>query len=165
MSAVETPLPTRTAQTPLVDVEFARQHLDDPKVRFIEVDVDTSTYDTGHLPGAAAFNWTTQLTDSVKRDLVSREELEALLRAAGINDDTLIVLYGVPSLAMMLTGGLAYLRSVQAAQPFEAADTSVMEVPPAELPRQTPTPALPPPVAPPPPADGGADALPTPVGG
>jgi len=94
MSAVETPLPTRTAQTPLVDVEFARQHLDDPKVRFIEVDVDTSTYDTGHLPGAAAFNWTTQLTDSVKRDLVSREELEALLRAAGIDDDTLIVLYG-----------------------------------------------------------------------
>ena len=94
MSAVETPLPTRTAQSPLVDVEFARQHLDDPKVRFIEVDVDTSTYDTGHLPGAAAFNWTTQLTDSVKRDLVSREELEALLRAAGIDDDTLIVLYG-----------------------------------------------------------------------
>ena len=94
MSAVETPLPTRTAQTPLVDVEFARQHLDDPKVRFIEVDVDTSTYDTGHLPGAAAFNWTTQLTDSVNRDLVSREELEALLRAAGIDDDTLIVLYG-----------------------------------------------------------------------
>ena len=75
-------------------MEFARQHLDDPKVRFIEVDVDTSTYDTGHLPGAAAFNWTTQLTDSVKRDLVSREELEALLRAAGIDDDTLIVLYG-----------------------------------------------------------------------
>jgi thiosulfate/3-mercaptopyruvate sulfurtransferase len=94
MSAVETALPTHTAQTPLVDVEFAREHLDDRKVRFIEVDVDTTAYDTGHLPGAAAFNWTTQLTDPLKRDLVSRGELEALLRAAGIDDDTLIVLYG-----------------------------------------------------------------------
>ncbi len=95
MSAVETALrTTRIAPSPLVDVEFAHKHLDDPKVRFIEVDVDTSAYDTGHLPGAVAFNWTTQLTDPVKRDLVSREELEALLRAAGIDDDTLIVLYG-----------------------------------------------------------------------
>jgi thiosulfate/3-mercaptopyruvate sulfurtransferase len=94
MSAVETAPLTRTAQSPLVDVEFARKHLDDPKVRFIEVDVDTSAYDTGHLPGAFAFNWTTQLTDSVKRDLVSREELEELLRSAGIDDEALIVLYG-----------------------------------------------------------------------
>jgi len=94
MSALETAPLTRTAQDPLVDVEFAREHLDDPKVRFIEVDVDTSAYDTGHLPGAFAFNWTTQLTDPVKRDLVSREELEALLRSAGIDADTLIVLYG-----------------------------------------------------------------------
>jgi len=94
MSAVETVPPTRTDQHPLVDVEFAREHLDDPKVRFIEVDVDTSAYDTGHLPGAVAFNWTSQLTDQVKRDLVSRQELEALLRSAGVDDDTLIVLYG-----------------------------------------------------------------------
>jgi thiosulfate/3-mercaptopyruvate sulfurtransferase len=78
----------------LVTVDWAREHLDDPNVRFIEVDVDTSAYDTGHLPGAVGFNWSTQLNDTVKRDLVSREELELLLRDAGIDDDTLIVLYG-----------------------------------------------------------------------
>jgi thiosulfate/3-mercaptopyruvate sulfurtransferase len=94
MSAVQTAPPSRTAQNPLVDVDFAHEHLNDPNVRFIEVDVDTSAYDSGHLPGAVAFNWTSQLTDLVKRDLVSRDELEALLRAAGINDDTLVVLYG-----------------------------------------------------------------------
>ena len=94
MSVVDTAPATRTAKTPLVDIEFAREHLEDPKVRFIEVDVDTSAYDTGHLPGAVAFNWTTQLTDPVKRDLVSRDELQALLRSAGVNDDTLVVLYG-----------------------------------------------------------------------
>jgi thiosulfate/3-mercaptopyruvate sulfurtransferase len=78
----------------LVDTEWARAHLDDPKVRFLEVDVDTSAYDTGHLAGATGINWTTQLTDSVRRDLVSRADLQAILRDAGIDDDTLIVLYG-----------------------------------------------------------------------
>jgi thiosulfate/3-mercaptopyruvate sulfurtransferase len=78
----------------LVSVDWTRDHLDDPKVRLVEVDVDTSAYETGHLPGAVPFNWTTQLTDAVRRDLVSREHLQALLRDAGIDDDTLIVLYG-----------------------------------------------------------------------
>jgi thiosulfate/3-mercaptopyruvate sulfurtransferase len=78
----------------LVEVDWAREHLDDPQVRFIEVDVDTTAYDSGHLPNAAAFNWTTQLIDPFRRDLASREQLEELLQAAGVNDDTLIVLYG-----------------------------------------------------------------------
>jgi len=78
----------------LVDVDWARAHLDDPKVRFIEVDVDTSAYDTGHLPGAVGFRWTTQLNDPIRRDLASREQLQQLLRDAGVDDDTLIVLYG-----------------------------------------------------------------------
>ena len=94
MSVVDAAPAARTAKAPLVDVDFARDHLDDPKVRFIEVDVDTSAYGTGHLPGAVAFNWTTQLNDPIKRDLVSRDELQALLRSAGVNDDTLVVLYG-----------------------------------------------------------------------
>ena len=63
-------------------------------MRFLEVDVDTGAYDTGHLPGATGINWQSQLTDPVIRDLVSREELQSLLRAAGVDDDTTIVLYG-----------------------------------------------------------------------
>jgi thiosulfate/3-mercaptopyruvate sulfurtransferase len=83
-----------TLPAALVTVDWAREHLDDPQVRFLEVDVDTSAYDTGHLPGAVGLNWTTQLTDSIRRDLVSREDLQALLRDAGIDDGTTIVLYG-----------------------------------------------------------------------
>jgi thiosulfate/3-mercaptopyruvate sulfurtransferase len=85
---------TRNRTDATVTVEWARQHLDDPKVRFVEVDVDTGAYETGHLPGAVGFNWVTQLTDTEKRDLVTREDLQALLRQAGIDDDTTIVLYG-----------------------------------------------------------------------
>ena len=71
---------TTSAPAALVTTDWARQHLDDPTVRFLEVDVDTDSYDTGHLPGATGVNWKTQLTDSVRRDLVSGDELEALVR-------------------------------------------------------------------------------------
>jgi thiosulfate/3-mercaptopyruvate sulfurtransferase len=78
----------------LVDVEWARAHLDDSKVRFIEVDVDTAAYAQGHLPGAIGFNWVSQLNDPIRRDLASRDQLQQLLRDAGVDDDTLIVFYG-----------------------------------------------------------------------
>ncbi len=86
--------PTTRQNAVLVTTEWARAHLDDPAVRFLEVDVDTSAYDSGHLPGAVGINWKTQLTDRLLRDLVSRDDLERLLRDAGVNDDTRIVLYG-----------------------------------------------------------------------
>jgi len=78
----------------LVDVDWARAHLVDPKVRFIEVDVDTAAYAQGHLPGAIGFNWVSQLNDPIRRDLASREQLQQLLRDAGVDNDTLIVFYG-----------------------------------------------------------------------
>ena len=81
-------------ETALVDAEWAQAHLEDPKVRFVEVDVDTTAYEQSHLPGAVAWNWTSQLADGVRRDIATREDLAALLSRSGIADDTTIVLYG-----------------------------------------------------------------------
>jgi len=78
----------------LVSTEWAAQHLSDANLRFVEVDVDTTAYDQGHLPGAVGWNWQTQLQDGVRRDLIDRETLEKLLGASGISNDTGIVLYG-----------------------------------------------------------------------
>ena len=78
----------------LVDTTWAQQHLDDPKVRFVEVDVDTAAYDESHIPGAVGWNWTSQLSDGIRRDVASREDFTKLLRESGIDDDTTIVLYG-----------------------------------------------------------------------
>ena len=80
--------------TALVSAEWALAHLDDPSVRFVEVDVDTEAYATGHLPGAVGWNWETQLSDGIRRDIVSRDELSELLSSSGIGPDTHIVLYG-----------------------------------------------------------------------
>ncbi len=78
----------------LVTAEWARQHLDDPAVRFVEVDVDTTAYEQSHLPGAVGWNWTSQLADGIRRDIASPAEFGALLSASGIAPDTTIVLYG-----------------------------------------------------------------------
>ena len=78
----------------LVDADWAKAHLDDPNVRFVEVDVDTTAYSQGHLPGAVGWDWTSQLSDGVRRDLASREDFSALLSQSGIGPDTTIVLYG-----------------------------------------------------------------------
>ena len=85
---------TGYAKDVLVDADWAVQHIEDPNIRFVEVDVDTSAYDEGHIPGAVAWNWTSQLSDGLRRDIVSREDLGQLLRESGIGPDTTIVLYG-----------------------------------------------------------------------
>jgi len=78
----------------LVSTQWVADHLNDPKVRLIEVDVDTSAYDQGHLAGAAGWNWQTQLQDNVRRDLIDKPTLEKLLSDAGVAADTTVVLYG-----------------------------------------------------------------------
>ena len=78
----------------LVDADWAQAHLTDPSVRFVEVDVDTTAYSQGHIPGAVGWDWTSQLSDGVRRDLASREDFSTLLSQSGIGPDTTIVLYG-----------------------------------------------------------------------
>jgi thiosulfate/3-mercaptopyruvate sulfurtransferase len=78
----------------LVSTEWAGENLNSPGIRLVEVDVDTTAYDQGHIPGAVGWNWQTQLQDNIRRDLIDRQTLEALLGKSGITNDTTIVLYG-----------------------------------------------------------------------
>jgi thiosulfate/3-mercaptopyruvate sulfurtransferase len=78
----------------LVSTDWVAQHRTDPGVRVVEVDVDTAAYDQGHVPGAVGWNWTTELCDTLVRDIVPKRKLEELLGASGITPDSTIVLYG-----------------------------------------------------------------------
>jgi len=82
------------ANDALVSADWALAHLDDPSIRFVEVDVDTTIYDQGHLPGAVSWNWTTQLSDGLTRDIAGRADFSRLLQQSGIGPDTTIVVYG-----------------------------------------------------------------------
>jgi thiosulfate/3-mercaptopyruvate sulfurtransferase len=78
----------------LVTTSWLAEHLRDPKLRLVEVDVDTAAYSQGHIPGAIAWAWTTQLADQVRRDILSQSEFEKLLAGSGIANDTTLILYG-----------------------------------------------------------------------
>ena len=40
----------------LVSTDLVNEHLDDPNMVIAEVDVDTSSYEEGHIPGAIGWN-------------------------------------------------------------------------------------------------------------
>jgi thiosulfate/3-mercaptopyruvate sulfurtransferase len=78
----------------LVSTEWVAKNLNAPNTRLVEVDVDTTAYDQGHIPGAVGWNWQTQLQDNIRRDLIDKATLESLLGKSGISNDTTIILYG-----------------------------------------------------------------------
>ena len=78
----------------LVSTEWVAAHLQDPNIRIAEVDVDTTAYETGHIPGAVGWNWTNQLNDPVRRDIASKEQFEELMASSGIDKHTTVILYG-----------------------------------------------------------------------
>jgi len=78
----------------LVSTDWVAQHLNDTAIRLVEVDVDTAAYDQGHVPNAIAWNWTTELCDTLVRDIIPPAKFEALMAKSGIGNDTTVILYG-----------------------------------------------------------------------
>ena len=81
-------------QTVLVSTEWVAEHLKDPTVRIVEVDVDTKAYTEGHIPGAVGWAWDSQLCDTVRRDITPKHQFERLMSEAGIAPATTVILYG-----------------------------------------------------------------------
>jgi thiosulfate/3-mercaptopyruvate sulfurtransferase len=78
----------------LVSTQWAADNLDNPTVRFVEIDVDTTAYDSGHMPGAVGWNWQRDTQDQLVRDIPNKANFEALMSRSGIANDTTVVLYG-----------------------------------------------------------------------
>jgi thiosulfate/3-mercaptopyruvate sulfurtransferase len=78
----------------LVSTDWVAGHATDPKVRRVEVDVDFSLYEKGHIAGAVGWSWETDLCDRVRRDICDRPTFERLCSRAGIANDSTVVFYG-----------------------------------------------------------------------
>lgn len=78
----------------VVETKWAAEHLHDPNIRILEVSVDATAFDQGHIPGAVALNWFQDLEEHPVRDIASREKIERLLGQAGVTNDTTVLLYG-----------------------------------------------------------------------
>ena len=78
----------------VVSADWLERNLTNPRVKLIEVTVEEGAYARGHIRNAVEFRWHTDFVDEVNRDIVSRSEFTKLAQQAGINRDSIIVLYG-----------------------------------------------------------------------
>jgi thiosulfate/3-mercaptopyruvate sulfurtransferase len=78
----------------LVTTEWVADHLNDGRIVLVEVDVDTELYEAGHIPGAVGWSWRSQLADTVRRDILSRDAFEELMSESGIGRESTVILYG-----------------------------------------------------------------------
>jgi len=86
----------------LVDPQWLDDHLDDPRVRVVEVDVSPAAYQDWHIDGAVLWNVYSDLKDADYR-LVGAAGLARLVARSGIGPDSTVVFYGyAPALALWL---------------------------------------------------------------
>jgi thiosulfate/3-mercaptopyruvate sulfurtransferase len=78
----------------VVQADWLEKNLDDPKVVVIEVSTEPGVYERGHIRNAVKITWHTDLVDTVNRDVVSAANFQKFAQAAGINQDSTVVLYG-----------------------------------------------------------------------
>jgi thiosulfate/3-mercaptopyruvate sulfurtransferase len=78
----------------VVQADWLEKNLDDPKVVVVEVSTEPGIYERGHIRNAVKITWHTDLVDTVNRDVVPSAKFQKFAQAAGINQDSTVVLYG-----------------------------------------------------------------------
>lgn len=78
----------------VVQADWLEKNLDDPKLVVVEVSTEPGIYERGHIRNAVKITWHTDLVDTVNRDVVSSAKFQKFAQAAGINQDSTVVLYG-----------------------------------------------------------------------
>ncbi len=89
------------AEHPLVDTEWLAQHLLEPDLRIVDArwrgdGSGRQRYLAGHIPGAVHIDYHLQLnrrTGRLQYQLVPPDQFAAVMEAAGIRDDSRVVLY------------------------------------------------------------------------
>lgn len=79
----------------LVDTEWVSNNPPNEKIRIVEVDYDPENgYRKGHIAGASLVWWRRDINDPKTRDIVDKQQFEALMSKNGILPDSTVVLYG-----------------------------------------------------------------------
>ncbi|MBO3461856.1 sulfurtransferase [Aetokthonos hydrillicola Thurmond2011] len=78
----------------LVDTEWLMNHLNNPTVRVIEVDMSPEPYKNSHIPGAVFWNILTDLLLPDLRLNLEATAIEKLLSRSGISNETTVIAYG-----------------------------------------------------------------------
>lgn len=85
---------TAYAKDVLVSTDWVAEHLNDDRVRIVEVDENPALYDEAHIPGAIGFDWKRDLQDPVRRRFLGAAEFADLMGGRDISNEHTVVLYG-----------------------------------------------------------------------
>ena len=77
----------------LVDTQWLAEHLDDPKVRIVDIHIDPTPYESGHIPGAIFWNGIGTLLGPDWQINFDTKSVEDLCGRSGIANDTTVVAY------------------------------------------------------------------------
>jgi thiosulfate/3-mercaptopyruvate sulfurtransferase len=80
----------------LVDTEWVAAHLGDENIRLLDIGGNQENYDKGHLPGAIFVSLGADLTnpeDSTQGQILTADQLTAVMSRLGIENDDTLVLY------------------------------------------------------------------------
>src|SRR5687767_12443238 len=91
---LEGPAMSSYANDVLVTTDWLSDHIDDPEIRILEVDEDTTAYERGHVRNAVGINWRADLQDGLRRDFLSAESFAKLMDSLGVTPETLVIIYG-----------------------------------------------------------------------
>lgn len=78
----------------LVDTQWLVDHLSDPNIRVVEVDMSPEPYKNAHIPGAVFWNIFTDLLLPDLRINLDPRAIEKLLSRSGISAETTVIAYG-----------------------------------------------------------------------
>ena len=98
-----------TRNEALVDPEWLQDHLSDPRVRVVEVDVSRAAYDDWHIDGAVLWNIYADLKDADYR-LTATAALERLVARSGIDPDTTVESGPIPERATSCSSAAVPVR-------------------------------------------------------
>lgn len=78
----------------LVDGDWLEERLGAPGVVVIEVDENPALHGTSHVPGSTSLDWSTDLRQVPRRDVVDPSAFAALMSRHGVGNADTVVLYG-----------------------------------------------------------------------
>lgn len=74
----------------LVDTQWLSQHLDDPNIAIIEMDMNSEAYDNGHIPGSIFWNAFALTKPDLSINL-DKQAVEEFLAHSGITNNTTVI--------------------------------------------------------------------------
>jgi thiosulfate/3-mercaptopyruvate sulfurtransferase len=79
----------------LCETDWVANNLKNPNLRLLEVDYDPeNAYRQGHIPGAYLVWWRKDINDLNRRDIINKQQFEALMSKVGATPGTELILYG-----------------------------------------------------------------------